>query len=147
MSHESIRNLKIKQWLLVLLRTLIIILLVLMLAKPSTKGILSNWLGGEVDSRAIVFIDNSASMSLETDQGTLLNNAKFQAKAILRKLETQTSVEIYQTNPLKQLFTGHLDRAQSISNALNSITNSVTTDDLWEKLLLVLRTSENDENK
>ncbi len=145
MSHESIRNLKIKQWLLVLLRTLIIILLVLMLAKPSTKGILSNWLGGEVDSRAIVFIDNSASMSLETDQGTLLNNAKFQAKAILRKLETQTSVEIYQTNPLKQLFTGHLDRAQSISNALNSITNSVTTDDLWEKLLLVLRTSENDE--
>ena len=87
MKHESIRKLKIKQWLLVLLRTLMIISLVLMIARPTTKGFISSWLRGDVDSRAVVIIDNSASMSLIGDNGSLLENIKLQSISLIRKLD------------------------------------------------------------
>ncbi|MCH7612899.1 MAG: BatA domain-containing protein [Candidatus Marinimicrobia bacterium] len=144
MKHESIRKLKIKQWLLILIRTLIIISLVLMLARPSTKGIMSTWMG-EVDSRAVIVIDNSASMSLVGDDVSLLENAKFQAKSVIRKLDEKTIVEIYQTNPLKQIFKGHQDRIQSISNAINSISQTVTADHLWDKMKSILASVEQSE--
>lgn len=80
MKHESIRKLQIKQWLLVLLRTLIITALVLMLARPTTEGFISSWLSGDVESRAVVIIDNSASMSLDGGEESLLEYAKRQSK-------------------------------------------------------------------
>jgi hypothetical protein len=145
MKHESLRKLKIKQWLLVLIRTLIIILLVLMLARPSTKGIISTWMGGEVDSRAVILIDNSASMALIGENVSILENAKFQAKTVIRKLDEKSIVEIYQTNPLKQIFKGRQDRIQSISNAINSISQTVIADHLWEKMTSILTSTEQSE--
>ncbi|HDY75787.1 MAG TPA: hypothetical protein ENH49_04615, partial [Candidatus Marinimicrobia bacterium] len=145
MKHESLRKLKIKQWLLVLIRTLIIILLVLMLARPSTKGIISTWMGGEVDSRAVILIDNSASMALIGENVSILENAKFQAKMVIRKLDEKSIVEIYQTNPLKQIFKGRQDRIQSISNAINSISQTVIADHLWEKMKSILTSTEQSE--
>ncbi len=145
MKHDSIRKLKIKQWLLVLIRMLIILLLVLMLARPSTKGIISTWMGGEVDSRAVILIDNSASMSLVGENVSILENAKSQAQSTIRKLDEKTIVEIYQTNPLKQIFKGHKDRIQSISNAIHSISQAVTTDHLWEKMKSILSLMEQNE--
>ncbi|MFQ6678140.1 MAG: BatA domain-containing protein [Fidelibacterota bacterium] len=138
MRHESIRKLKIKQWLLILIRTLIIISLVLMLARPSTKGLVSNWSVGEVNSIAIVFIDNSASMALTGENDSILEKAKSQAKMIVRKLDKNTTIELFQTNPLKKIFVGRNDRFQSINNAVNSIPQSVTPDHLWEKVPQVL---------
>ena len=140
MKHESIRNLKIKQWLLVLLRTLIIISLVLMLAKPTTKGRISEWSVGEVNSKAVILIDNSASMSMIGENNSILENAKYQAKIVVRKLDKNTTIELFQTNPLKKVFVGRKDRFQSINNAINLIPQSVTSDHLWEKVTQKLST-------
>jgi len=144
MKHESIRNLKIQQWLLILIRTLIIISLVLMLARPSTTGIIST-LMGEVNSKAVILIDNSASMSVTGKDISILENAKFQAKSVIRKLDKNTVVEIFQTNPLKQLFKGEQNRIQSISNAINSVSQEVTADQLWDKLRSILTSAEQNE--
>ncbi len=110
MKHESIRNLQIKQWLLVLLRTLMIVALVLMVARPTTEGFISSWLKGDVDSRAVVIIDNSASMSMEGENGSLLEYAKRQSKSLIQNWMKRQTVEIFQSNPLKVIYSGKQDR-------------------------------------
>jgi len=145
MKHESIRKLKIKQWLLVLLRTLMIISLALMIARPTTKGFISSWLSGDVDSRAVVIIDNSASMSLMGDNGSLLENIKLQSKSLIRKLDEKSFVEIYQSNPMKLIYSGKQDRAQRISNAINSIPQTATMDQLWSVIITAIKSAEQHE--
>jgi len=145
LKHESIRNLKIKQWLLVLMRMLMIIALVLMAARPTTEGFISSWLSGDTDSRAIIIIDNSASMSLSGEHGTLLENAKMQSKSLVRKLDEETNVVIYQSNPLKLIFSGKQDRAQSINKAINEISQTVISDQLWNNIIAVLQKTEQHE--
>lgn len=101
MKHESIRNLQIKQWLLVLLRILIIVALVLMVARPTTEGFISSWLKGDVDSRAVVIIDNSASMSMEGENESLLENAKRQSKSLIQKLDEKDKRSDISIKPLE----------------------------------------------
>ncbi len=137
MKHESIRNLQLKQWLLVLLRTLIIASLVLMLARPTTEGFVSSWLQSDVDSKAVIIMDNSASMGLEHENGTLLDNAKIQAKSLIRELDEDTHIDIFQTNPFQLIYSGSQDRAQRISQSINAIEQTLVYDDLWG----VIRTS------
>ena len=144
MKHESIRNLQLKQWLLVLLRTLIIASLVLMLARPTTEGFVSSWLQGDVDSKAVIIIDNSASMGLEHENGTLLENAKFHSKSLIRKLDEDTHIELYQTNPFQLIFSGAQDRSQRISQSINAVEQSLVYDDLWKVLQLSLNNTEQD---
>ena len=145
MKHESIRNLQIKQWLLVLLRTLMIVALVLMVARPTTEGFISSWLKGDVDSRAVVIIDNSASMSMEGENGSLLENAKRQSKSLIQKLDEKTNVEIFQSNPLKLIYSGKQDRVHSINKAINTITQTATADKLWLDIITTLQSAEQHE--
>jgi len=66
-------------------------------------GTLTGKLVGDVESRAVIFVDNSASMAVHTDDGTLLDRAKSSLPAILNGLEGETTVELYQTNPPRKL--------------------------------------------
>ena len=145
LKHESIRNLQIKQWLLVLLRTLMIVALVLMLARPTTEGFISSWLSGDSDSRAVIIVDNSASMALSGSQGSLLENAKMQSKSLIRKLDEKTNVDIFQTNPFKKIYSGKQERVQSINKAINEISQTVISDKLWLKITTAMQTSEQHE--
>ncbi len=145
MKHESIRNLTIKQWLLVLLRTLIIVALVLMLARPTTKGLISSTMVGDVNSKAIIIIDNSASMSLQTSRESNLEKVQVQSKTLIKKLDENAVLEIYQTNPLKLIYTGQQNRMQSINNAINIIPQAVTADRIWAKTLSVIQETEQEE--
>ena len=145
MKHESIRNLQIKQWLLVLLRILIIVALVLMVARPTTEGFISSWLKGDVDSRAVVIIDNSASMSMEGENESLLENAKRQSKSLIQKLDEKTNVQIFQSNPLKLIYSGKQDRVQSINKVINTITQTATADKLWLDIITALQSADQHE--
>ncbi len=145
LKHESIRNLQIKQWLLVLLRTLMIVALVLMLARPTTEGFNSSWLSGDTDSRAVIIIDNSASMALSGSQGSLLENAKMHSKSLIRKFDEKTNIDIFQTNPFKKIYSGKQERIQSINKAINEISQTVISDKLWLIITTALQTSEQHE--
>ena len=93
LKHETIRHLRIKQWLLVLLRTIAILCLILMFSRPLMTGTLTGKLAGYVESRVVIVVDNSASMAVHTDDGTLLDRAKSSLPAILKGLEGETTVE------------------------------------------------------
>ena len=142
LKHETIRHLRIKQWLLVILRTIAILCLILMFARPLMTGTSTGKLAGDVESRAVIVIDNSASMAVQTDDGTLLDRAKSSLPAILEGLEGETTVELYQTNPPRKLFTGSHEESGPIMNRVNSIVQTNLNDNLWPMIDSVLHTVE-----
>jgi hypothetical protein len=130
LEHETIRKLRLRQWLLVFLRTLIIVALVLAFARPVQEGFIPGWMAGEQETRVVIFIDNSASMALETEAGTLLERARRSIPQIARAFEGRTTLEIYQTNPPRQVFRG-IPGEPSLRTAIATVTPTVSRGYLW----------------
>jgi len=139
LKHETIRRLRIKQWLLVLLRTIAILCLILMFSRPLMTGTLTSKLAGYIESRAVIIVDNSASMAVHTGDGTLLDRAKSSLPAILKGLEGETTVELYQTNPPRKLFSGSHEEGRSIMTGVKGIVQTNMTDNLWTMIDSVLQ--------
>ena len=139
LKHETIRRLRIKQWLLVLLRTIAILCLILMFSRPLMTGTLTSKLAGDIESRAVIIVDNSASMAVHTGDGTLLDRAKSSLPAILKGLEGVTTVELYQTNPPRKLFSGSHEEGRSIMTGVKGIVQTNMTDNLWTMIDSVLQ--------
>ncbi len=131
LEHETIRHLKLRQWLLVIIRTLIIIFLVLMFARPVQRGFAVGWMAGEQEAQVVLIVDNSASVAVKTDNGSLLDIAKQAANQSISLFEGQTKVDIYQTNPARRVFSGTLNEPDNIRNALEGISQTESEDDLW----------------
>jgi len=68
MKNSSIKIVKIKKLILLFLRIGIITALVLMLSRPVTKGFMPGWLSSKIDSRLLLVIDNSSSMTLSSSR-------------------------------------------------------------------------------
>lgn len=130
LEHQTIRTLRLKQWLLILLRTLAIIALVLAFAQPVRKGFVPSWMAGEQESHIVVVVDNSASMALNTEEGSLLERAKSAAPEILGSLRGQYVVDIYQTTPVKRVYHGS-GQDSDFQTSLRNIPQSVGEDHIW----------------
>ena len=137
LEYETIKRLKIRQWLLVLLRMLIIICLILMAARPVFKGFIPAWIAGIKESRVVVILDNSASMSMLRDGRSLLENGKSHVLDIADIYDELTVFHCYQTNPLKQIYYGS-PGDQSLKTALERVQFSNTEDHLFLKVDSVL---------
>jgi len=129
LEHETIRKLKLRQWLLILLRILAIIFLVMMFARPVQQGISSTIDAKDKESIVIVFLDNSASMAAEIGGISLLESAKASIPEIIDVFEGNTKVEIYQSNPLKQIYKGDI-QPNSIREIIKTVVQSFTADKL-----------------
>ena len=80
--NEQIRRLKIRQILLLILRTLVILLLVFAFARPTLKGRLSTRVSSAAKTTAILIMDNSLSMGLESNGQQLYDIAKKRAQEL-----------------------------------------------------------------
>jgi hypothetical protein len=80
--RSQLRWLKVKQLLLLIVRTLIVILLVLAFARPALRSQLRG-VGAEAQTSAVVLLDNSYSMGRETKEGSLFELARGKAEEIL----------------------------------------------------------------
>ncbi len=87
LEKTKIKRLKIKQLLLLILRTLLIIFAVIALSRPITEGSIP---GAEsyAKTSAAVLIDNSFSMDLSDENGNRFKQAKQTAASILDMLES-----------------------------------------------------------
>jgi predicted DNA-binding protein YlxM (UPF0122 family) len=72
----KIRRLKLRQFLLLLLRTLIIIAIVLAFARPALHGSLGDAVGTRARTTSVILLDNTLSMNVRNEQGQLLQQAK-----------------------------------------------------------------------
>ena len=128
--RDRIRSIRFKKWILLLLRIGIITALVLMIARPVTKGFMPGWISAELESRLLLVIDNSSSMSGKINSLTLLESSKKGAMSIPQIFSKNTTVNIVQTCPPRTLFSGKINDP-SIPLIINQINPTVKYDNLW----------------
>ncbi|MGE3800230.1 MAG: BatA domain-containing protein [Candidatus Kapaibacterium sp.] len=99
LQKTKVRRLKLKQILLLILRTLLIIFAVLAFARPVLRGT-SGLPGARATATAIIIVDNSMSMNVRDDRGGRLKQAKDAAVKLLEMLEEGDEAAIVPlTNP------------------------------------------------
>ena len=107
------RTSKIENFLLLLLRCALFILLVLAAARPVMLAKSARIFGGEVPRTVILVIDNSMSMGLRTGDRTRLDAAKQHALAVFEDLKQGDRVAVITANTHGELLVAEptIDRA------------------------------------
>jgi len=121
----KIRKLKFKQWLLLLLRLLIIISLVIAFAKPALNSGIP--LGGERAKKTAIFIlDDSPSMSVLTGNGTLFNQAKKTISDLLYNYTDDDILFFLRTSEINANSVSPTNKASLIKSIKNLALTSVS---------------------
>lgn len=130
LEHDTIRKLKLRQLLLLLMRTIAIFMLILSFARPVKVGYfpLAETLGKS--TRVALLFDNSASMSAEVDGSTLLERSKESAMTLLNSLEGEIILDIYQTTPFRRLSSEKTNTTARLKELLQLIRHSSGPDRL-----------------
>jgi len=87
LQKNKIRRVKLKQWLLLALRVLIILLIVTAFARPTLEGISIGGTTSAAKTTALFILDDSFSMSVVDQNGSYINQAKQTIKELLNNLE------------------------------------------------------------
>jgi hypothetical protein len=74
LQKTTMRRVKIRQWLLLLLRTLLIILVVLAFARPALRGT-AGTMTGHARSTIVILLDDSPSMAVRDENGVMFRQA------------------------------------------------------------------------
>ena len=98
LQKTKIRRIKLKQWLLLALRILIILLIVFAFARPTVKSISIGGTTSAAKTTAVIILDNSFSMSVITAKGSYFNQAKQAAKNILEQFQEGDEVALLLTS-------------------------------------------------
>ena len=130
MEDNSIRNVKFKKLILLIIRIGIISALALMLSRPVTRGFIPGWLSTEIDTRLLIIIDNSSSMNSYIEGKPLFNKAIETAKERLEIYEQNTTVSIAQTCPPKILLSGKTSD-ENKKMVIDQIKPTQNYDNIW----------------
>jgi hypothetical protein len=76
LQKTRMRRLKLRQWLILMLRTLLIVFLVLAFSRPALRGSLAALGGAHASSTVVILLDDSPSMGTRNDRGVLFDQAK-----------------------------------------------------------------------
>lgn len=87
LQKTSVRKLKLRQLLLLFVRTLLILCVVLAFSRPTFQGSIPLFLANEARTTAVLLFDDSYSMQSQDEQGTYLAQAKNAAHTILTTLK------------------------------------------------------------
>ena len=130
LKNNALRKLKFKKMILLLTRIGIISALVILLSRPVTKGFMPGWVSAELESRLLLVIDNSSSMSGKKNGKTLLELSKNAAFSIPQIFNKNTTVNIVKTCPPQIVFSGKVNDP-SFTEIINLINPTVSHDNLW----------------
>ncbi len=87
LQKTKMRRVRIRQWILLALRTLLIISLVIAFSRPALKGSFAGTLGSHAKTTTVILLDDSPSMSIRNERGTLFAQAKATVAQILELLK------------------------------------------------------------
>jgi len=94
LQQDRMRRVKVKQLLLLVLRTLVVLALVLAFARPSLPGSVAA-VGRGAPTSAVLLLDRSLSMRYRTPRGTLFERAKARARDALGLFGARDEVALY----------------------------------------------------
>jgi hypothetical protein len=94
LQKTRIRRLKLRQLLLLFLRTLLIVLIVTAFSRPTIKTSAFGGVHAQARTSAVIIIDNAYSMTSTDEQGQLLKQAKEGASGILQLMKEGDDVSI-----------------------------------------------------
>lgn len=133
LQKNKIRKIKLKQWLLLALRVLIIFCIVMAFARPTIVGVSIGGTTSAAKTTALFILDNTFSMSAVDQDGSYFNQAKETIKDLLKQFEEGDEVglllvshqpeEIELTSNLIK-FEQMVDEAK-ISFASNKLNNAI----------------------
>lgn len=86
LQQTSIRRLKLRQLLLLILRTALIVLIVIAFARPALRGSMFGTIGSHARTSVIILLDNTFSMTAADEHGTLFRQAQEKASQVLHML-------------------------------------------------------------
>jgi len=135
---ESIKKLRIIQWLLILLRALIIICLVLMCSGPIMLNN-SIWVSSTKESVAVIIIDNSASLGVNKNGKSFFEKNISALPDIISGFEGVTNLQVYQTNPPKLIFNDYVEQGTGVNLESWKINQSMGNDNIWSFIDSVLQ--------
>ena len=87
LQKNKIRKVKLKQWLLLLLRTLIVLFIVGAFSRPALRGVAIQGTTSAAKTTSVFIIDDSFSMSALDASGTLFNQSKHKVNECLSILK------------------------------------------------------------
>ncbi len=131
------RRLRIEQLVLLAIRTLIVILIIMAVARPVlSPSAMGSWLGGHGRTSRIVVIDDSLSMGYRTEGKSAFDRAKKAASQLVSAIGTQDSVSIITTSapdvPLVK--EARLEDPAKVTGAMDALAVSDTNSD-WPSTL------------
>ncbi len=97
LQKSTMRRVRIKQWILLALRTLAIACLVLAFARPTVQSGWATVFGGQVETSTALVLDHSLSMTVRDAQGDLMTQAQELASAVVETSETGDEVFVVGT--------------------------------------------------
>ena len=127
--------------IIVIVRSLILINLVLMFARPVQHGTISNGAPGDFESKAVLIIDNSASMAAKINEMSLLETSKQGAIEVINSFEEITHIDVFISNPYKKIISGTTG-SDYLIEAIQQIPQSFEKDDLWSTIVNSLNESQ-----
>ncbi|MEX0602692.1 MAG: BatA domain-containing protein, partial [Bacteroidota bacterium] len=101
LQRTKIRRLKIRQLLLMILRTLIIVLLVFSFSRPTLKGTVGGGVGSRAKTTAVLILDDSQSMTAANEQGEFLRQAREACFDVLNLLSESDEVVLLRLSDVK----------------------------------------------
>ena len=87
LQKNKIRKIKLKQWLLLALRVLIILFLITAFARPTLEGVAIGGTTSAAKTTAVFILDDTYSMSVVDGKGSYFNQAKGTIQELLRQLQ------------------------------------------------------------
>jgi hypothetical protein len=101
LEKTRMRRVKIVEYLLLVIRTLIILLVVAAFARPAIKGGFATKVGAHAKTSVVILLDNSYSMGYDTKDGPVFKLAKARAEQILAQLEEgdEASLILFASQP------------------------------------------------
>ncbi len=133
LQKNKIRKVKLKQWLLLLLRTLIILFLVLGFARPTLK---SSFIGNSSTAKttAVFILDDTFSMGVVDAKGSYLNQEKEIALRLLSQLQDGDEVSPILVSEIKKSPVVTTDFSQ-VKKSIESISVSSISGSLQSALI------------
>lgn len=95
LNRRQMRRLELRRLLILIVRMLLVALIAFALARPTLTGPLASIFPEDAPRAVALLIDNSASMQLETEQGSLAQVARARARDLLADLAPKDEVLVY----------------------------------------------------